>query len=205
MRIGLGSGRAVAAVIDEIGRRIADEGLAIEAVAASPKAARAARAAGMAMLPPWDIPELDLGLDGADLLTEELNLIKGGGGALVRERLVALACRRWVVLAEAEKLRLDLAGAPLPVAVLAFGHEATARRLRGLGLDVALRRDARGRPRRSDDGLLFYDCRDRLARTPSEIAAALAALPGVVDTGLFLAMAQSAYIGSPDGVRRIDA
>ena len=205
MRIGLGSGRAVAALIDSIGRRIADEGLAIEAIAASRSASREARAAGISLLGPADIPTLDLGFDGADLLTEELSLIKGGGGALVRERLVALACRRWVVVAEAEKLRGDLAGAPLPVAVLPFGHEATARRLRGIGLDVTLRRGASGRPWRSEDGLLVCDCLDRRARTPGELAAEVAALPGVVDTGLFLTMAQSAYIGSPAGVRRIDA
>ncbi len=203
MRLGLGSGRAVAAVIAALGRRIDLEGLVVSAVAASRTSARQAQAAGISLLGEGDIEELDLGFDGADLLTEDLRLIKGGGGALVRERLVAVACRRWVIVAEEDKLRQDLRGVSLPVAVVAFGHEATARRIEAAGLHAAVRRTASGRVWRSDDGLVLYDCGDPSARQPEELAATAAALPGVVDTGYFAGMADAAYVGSPQGVRRI--
>lgn len=203
MRLGLGSGRAVATVIAAIGQRIAAEGLSITAVAASRAAAAQARLAGIRLLPAAEIPDLDLGFDGADFLTEDLTLIKGGGGALVRERLVALRCRRYVIVAEATKLKRDLRGIPLPVAVLAFDHHGTARRLEAMGAEAVPRGTPRGSLARSDEGLILYDCRDRLDRPPSIFAQDIARLPGVVDTGLFAGLAQVAYLGSPAGVRHL--
>ncbi len=205
MLIGLGSGRAVAAVIQALGRRMAAEGLVLSAVCASRAATRQALAVGIEVLPGDDVPELDLGFDGADLFTEDLQLIKGGGGALVRERLVARGCRRWVIVAEDEKARTDLRGTPLPVALVAFGHEATARRIGELGVRATARRTPRGRLRRSDDGFALYDCLDETARPVATLAASIAALPGVIDTGYFTGVADAAYIGSRQGVRRISA
>ena len=203
MVLGLGSGRAVAAVIQALGRRMGAERLVLSAVSASRATARQAEALGIRLLPPGDVPRIDLGFDGADLLTEDLQLIKGGGGALVRERLVALGCRRWVIVAEEEKMRADLRGAPLPVALVAFGHEATARRIGALGLRATARRTPQGHVRRSDDGFALYDCLDEARRPVAMVSDAIAALPGVIDTGYFTGMADAAYIGSPHGVRRI--
>ena len=211
--IGLGSGRAVAAVIEEAARRW-PEGPPLLAVAASSATDHLARAAGFAVVslddldlkrgsldPSSPVALLDLVIDGADEVDPRLDLLKGGGGALLRERLLAEAARRFLIVVEDEKpvARLGEHHA-LPVEIVRFAWRQTRRRILRLLPEARLRRGADGRAFVTDEGHLIVDC-DLPAggRDLRALAAALKALPGVVDHGLFLGMADEVLVGRPDG------
>jgi ribose 5-phosphate isomerase A len=203
MRLGIGSGRTVAAFLAALAPRV-QEGLSIEAACASSESAEIARRIGIRVLPPDEVGPLDLAVDGADLLTADLDCIKGGGGALARERLVALGAARFVLIAEAEKLRASLAGEEVPVEVLCFAHKDTAARLAALGCAVHLRM-AGGEPYKTENGSLIYDCRPLPDIAPFALHEALMETPGVVASGYFLGMAQEALLAGPEGLRRISS
>jgi ribose 5-phosphate isomerase A len=197
MRLGLGSGRAVFAVAEALGSSAARPELV---VCASPETARRAEASGLRVVPPEAAPELDLALDGADEVTRELAALKGGGGALLREKIVIASARRCVLVAESRKLVQRLGEQwRLPVEVVRFGWEGTRGRLLELLDDAERRRDGRGAPFVSDEGHYILDC----ALPPSAALAALApeikAITGVVEHGLFLEQAETVLLGSPDG------
>jgi ribose 5-phosphate isomerase A len=151
---------------------------------------------------------LDLTIDGADEIDPKLNLVKGGGGALVREKIVAANSRRLVIIADHSKQVAMLGGFPLAVEIIPFGAAATLRRLAALMASsgsagqVSLRRD-NGAPLRSDNGNLLADLCFGVISDPVALARALADMPGVVDHGLFLDMAACAYLGTPHGVQRL--
>jgi ribose 5-phosphate isomerase A len=193
--IGLGSGSTVDLLVAALGERARREGLRIEAVAASASTERAARAAGIPLRDLSEVGELDLALDGADEVDPAGRLLKGGGGALLREKLVALAARRLVVLVDRRKLVRRLGERmPLPVEVVPFGWRRTAERLRGLGLTPVLR-GGEGSPYRTDNGNLILDCTGDFADLGREIKA----LTGVVEHGIFAGFRPRVIVGGEDG------
>ena len=205
MRLGLGTGRAAAAFVTALAERVRD-GLRVTGVATSEASARQAREAGIPLI---DLPEdvdLDLTVDGADEVAPNLDLVKGFGGALVRERIVAAASQRQVILVGHDKLvgHLGMRGR-IPIEVVPFACRPVLRRVRALGLAPVVRL-AGGRPVISDNGNLTVDCglATPLAHTRAAdvLEASLLAIPGVIDTGLFLGTAERVLVGYPDG--RVD-
>jgi ribose 5-phosphate isomerase A len=204
MLVGLGSGTTVKYVIEALGRRVR-EGLRIVGVPTSTETEALALANGIT-LAEADAAMIDLDIDGADEVERgTLRLIKGLGGALLREKIVAESSRRFVVVADASKLVAMLGDkAPLPVEVVRFGHLATARRLADLGARPVLRLDRGGAPFVTDGGNVIFDCPGFAPiRDPFTLQRQLRAIAGVVETGLFIDRAEQAIIGAPDGSARV--
>ena len=209
MRLGLGSGTTMAHFVELLGRRVA-EGLSVIGVPTSEKTAALARRAGVPLTTLDETPELDLAVDGADEIGPGLALIKGAGGALLREKIVANASERMIVIADAGKRVLELGAFPLPIEVAAFGLTATAlaieRATIELGLNAAL--DVRlnnGAPYVTDGGNRIIDASFGRIPDPEALAGRLAGIPGVIEHGLFLGLADLALLASPDGVAEITA
>jgi ribose 5-phosphate isomerase A len=196
MRVGLGTGSTAHWFILAAGEAVRS-GLRIQAVATSEASARLAGELGIALVE-LDRRGLDLAVDGADLVDPESRLIKGGGGAHVRERLVAVAARRFVVVADASKMVAQLRG-PVPVEILSFGADATLAALEACGAFFTLRADPEGRPRVSDSGNLLGDGHFDLISDPEGLARRLDAVPGLVGHGLFLGMADLVLVGDETG------
>jgi ribose 5-phosphate isomerase A len=205
-KIGLGTGRAASAFIAALGARTR-AGLVVAAVASSESSARQARALGIPLIELGDETELDLTVDGADEVAPNLDLIKGRGGALVRERIVAAASRRQVILVGPEKLvgALGERGA-VPVEIVSMARGFVVRRLRALGLRPVLRQAVGGAGAFvSDNGNMILDSplSTKLDGPASRaLARAMREIPGIVDTGLFLGTAERVLVGYPDG--RVD-
>jgi ribose 5-phosphate isomerase A len=196
MTIGLGSGRAVWRTIELLAAR----GLSLRAVVASERTRELAEQAGIDVVELDGELSLDLALDGADELDERLRLIKGGGGALLREKIVVAAARRFVVVAEQRKRVERLGeGFRLPVEVARFGWRDTRRRLAALVEDPQLRLDDAGEAYRTDEGHLILDCKLGPSADPDALQLELGELPGVLEHGLFIGMAERALLGRPDG------
>jgi ribose 5-phosphate isomerase A len=195
MPIGLGSGRAVWKVVELLGAR--DGGF--RAATASNRTAELAAQAGIEIVELDGNLELDLALDGADEVAPGLGLIKGGGGALLREKIVISAARRFVVVAETPK-KVERLGerCRLPVEVVRFAWRDTRRRLARLLPDAELRMDD-GAPYLTDEGHYLLDCLIPDGADPAELDHSLKRVPGVVEHGLFLGMAERALLGRPDG------
>jgi ribose 5-phosphate isomerase A len=209
MRLGLGTGSTAAGFVELLGRRVA-EGLDVVGVPTSEKTARLAEAAGIRLTTLDETPELDLDVDGADEIGPGLSLIKGGGGALLREKIVAHASAQMIVVADSAKRVTELGAFPLPIEVVAFGLTATAlaieRAAIELGLTAALdlrRRD--GEPFVTDGGNRIIDASFGRIPDPEALACRLADIPGIVEHGLFLGFADIALIASPDGVAELEA
>ncbi len=197
MRLGLGSGRAVWATAEAIGAGRARPRLV---VCASPHTAELAVAAGLAVASPEEAPELDLAFDGADEVTRDLCVLKGGGGALLREKLVIESARRCVIVAESRKLVGRLGEHwRLPVEIVRFGWPGTRTRLLGLLADADLRAGDGEEPFVTDEGHYILDCTVPPHTDAAALAAAVKAVTGVVEHGLFLGHADSALLGAPDG------
>jgi ribose 5-phosphate isomerase A len=197
MTIGLGSGRAVWKVVELLGER----GQPVRAAVASSRTDELAREAGIEVVELDGTLGLDLALDGADEVDGQLRLIKGGGGALLREKIVISAARRFVVVAEASK-RVARLGADfrLPVEVVRFGWRDTRRRLGGLLPDAEQRLHEDGEAYVTDEGHLILDC--ALPADSADLEALgrdVKQVPGVVEHGLFIGMAERALLGLPDG------
>jgi ribose 5-phosphate isomerase A len=202
MTIGLGSGRAVFALIDLLAATWTAP-RPLRAVVASSRTEARARAAGIELASLDDDLTLDLAVDGADEVDLHLALLKGGGGALLREKLVLAAARRVVIVAEAPKLvdRLGTAKA-LPVEVVRFAWPATRHRLLGLVPSAALRTAPDGAPFVTDEGHHLLDCQIP-AGDLATLATALKTTLGVVEHGLFLTQADEVLLGHPDGRVRV--
>jgi ribose 5-phosphate isomerase A len=195
MTIGLGSGRAVWKVVELLGAR--EE--RFRSATASNRTAELATLAGIEIVELDGELELDLAIDGADEVAPGLGLIKGGGGALLREKIVISAARRFVVVAETPK-RVERLGerCRLPVEVVRFAWRDTRRRLARLSPDAELRMDD-GAPYLTDEGHYLLDCRVPEDADPAKLDQSLKRVPGVVEHGLFLGMAERALLGRPDG------
>ncbi len=204
MTVGLGTGSTAAWFV----RALAERRPSIVCVATSEATSALAVTLGLQVVDFDRAGEVDLTVDGADEIGPRLALIKGGGGALLREKLVWLASRRCVVIADASKLVTALGPFPLPIEVTTFGHRRTAEHIRGvlhdLGISAApaLRMDGDA-PSRTDGGNLIYDVPCRVIERPAEVAKALKDVTGVVDHGLFLGLAERALVAGEGGVETI--
>jgi len=194
MVIGYGTGRAAAAALEALARRA----LRVRGVPTSERTAELCRKLGLALTTLEEAPTLDLCIDGADEVDPQRNALKGGGGAQVREKLVALASRRRVFVIEEAKLvhRLGTTRG-VPVAVLAFGWTGTLRRLQEILPGAAPRAE------RSDDGHVLIDGPLPATGDLRTVADAVKRIPGVVDHGLFLDLDPEVLVGTPDGVRSL--
>jgi len=203
MAVGLGTGSTAAFAIDGLIERVRG-GLNIVGIPTSERSAKQA-ADGITLADFSTHPRLDLTIDGADEIAEgSLALIKGLGGALLREKIVAAASDRLVIIADAPKLVSSLGGtAPVPVEVVPFGWQTTAARLAALGAKPELRK-ADGAPFRTDGGNLILDCHFGPIADPAALEARLSQTIGVVESGLFIGMASTALVAMPNGVRRLD-
>ncbi|MFB3819945.1 MAG: ribose 5-phosphate isomerase A [Candidatus Methylomirabilales bacterium] len=202
MVLGLGSGSTATLMVQAIGRRLRAGSLHdVRGVPTSSAIAAVARESGVPLTTLDQDPQLDLDLDGADEVDPRLNLIKGLGGALLWEKIVATASRRLVILADASKLVSRLGTkAPLPVEVVPFGWKSHLRFIEGLGGKPDLRRTAAGEPFLTDEGNYILDCRFDGIVHPEELERALLTRAGIVGTGLFLGMAAQVIVGTADGV-----
>lgn len=196
MRLGLGTGSTVAYFLDALAAR----GLDVQGVPTSEATAAHCRELGISLLDPAQVDRLDLCVDGADELDRDLNLTKGGGGALLREKVVASLAERMVVIATPDKVVDRLGDSfPLPVEVVPFAIGPVRRRLEALGFDVSERR-AGGELSLTDNGNAIVDCRMRGGiEDPAGLEATLAMTPGVAESGLFIGLATLALLGAPDG------
>jgi ribose 5-phosphate isomerase A len=208
VRLGLGTGSTAAHFVAALGEKVR---LGLEVLCVPTSEATRLQAASLDIpLTTLDaLPELDFTIDGADEMDADLRLIKGGGGALLREKIVASASRTMVVIADQSK-RVDILGAfPLPIEIVTFGSEATrraiARILEGMNLPdtLKLRLKANGTPFITDEGHLILDAALQRIDKPEALAEALMSVPGVVEHGLFLGLATEAFIATPKGVEHI--
>lgn len=197
MTVGLGTGSTAYWAILRIGERV-KEGLNIRAVASSIRSEQLAKEHGIPFVSLDDIDRIDLTIDGADEVDADLNLIKGGGGALLREKVLAAASDRFVVIVDETKLVRTLGEFPLPVEIVPFGSRLTLNRLAALGGHPVLR-EAEGKRYVTDNGNWIADCRFGRIAEPERLGAELNRIPGVVDNGLFTGMTTAVVAGKLDG------
>lgn len=202
MIVGLGSGSTAAYAITEIGRRVKEEGLSIRGIATSRNSEKLAREVGIPLTDLDEHPHLDVTIDGADRFDDQRCLIKGGGGALLREKIVAAASDRLLIITDSQKRSNPLGGFPVPVEVIVFGAGPIMTKLNRWELNPKrrMRADAPDQPYVTDEGNHIIDLHVAVVDLPHELARRLEALPGVVEHGLFLDMAERIYVGSADGV-----
>ena len=204
MKVGLGTGSTTALALEELGRRIRDEGLSIVGTPTSSSASLLARRFGIPTATLDELLSLDIALDGADEVDPDLNLIKGRGAAHTREKIVARQADRFVVLVDDSKM-VDRLGSlmPVPIEVLPMASAVVERELTRLGgtaeLRMGLRKDG---PVVSDQGFWIIDARFGPIDDVEALNRALLGIPGVLDHGIFLGMATDAFIGSSDGAVR---
>jgi len=205
MRVGLGTGSTAAWMVRCLGEMVRSDGLNIRGVPTSGRTADLARDAGIDVVSLDEAKWLDITIDGADEFDGNLNLIKGGGGALLQEKIVAAASARMIVISDASKLVGTLGAFPLPVEVVRFGWATTAAAVGrvlaagDVGARGAARRMAGAEPYVTDEGHYILDLALARIGAPEALDAALRAIPGVVETGLFLGLASRALIGHEDG------
>ncbi|WP_062235619.1 ribose-5-phosphate isomerase RpiA [Aureimonas sp. N4] len=209
MRLGIGTGSTAEAFIRALAGRVS-EGLRIVGVPTSERSAKLCGELGIPLATLEDLPELDLTIDGADEVDARLRLIKGGGGALLREKIVAAASARMLVIADASKKVEHLGAFPLPIEVNGFGVLATTLAIEKagamLGLSGSIRlRMVGDKPFITDGGHLIIDASFGLIPDPEALSAALHAIPGVVEHGLFLGLTSSVLLAGPEGVERLGA
>ncbi len=203
-RLGLGTGSTAEFLVKGLARAVAD-GLDVVCVPTSERTATLARDLSIPLTTLDETPELDLAIDGADEIGPGLALIKGGGGALLREKIVAAAAKRFVVIADGSKVVPTLGAFGLPIEVVPFGVGATVRAIgaaaAGLGLAGAIElRRRNGDVFVTDGGHYIVDAAFGAIERPAALAAALASIPGVVEHGLFVDLAERAYVARPEGV-----
>lgn len=209
MTIGLGTGSTAAHFIAALGARVRD-GLYLRAVPTSEDTARKAAAVGIDVVETDESTIIDLAVDGTDEVDAGLTLIKGGGGALLREKIVANAARRFVVIADASKKVAQLGRFPLPIEIDRYAFALTVRAVREalvhLGhadADIRLRASAAGPAFLSDGGNFIIDCALGRIDDAQKLNEALKRIPGVIETGLFIGMADTVILAGPGGLQRL--
>jgi ribose 5-phosphate isomerase A len=204
MSVGLGTGSTAARFIDLIGHRVRS-GMKLRCVPTSEVTRAHAERLGIPLTTLDEVPFLDLTVDGADEFDDELRLIKGGGGALLREKIVATACDRMIVIADASKRVPKLGRYPLPVEVVPFGLAATRNMIIALAGDtgctgeIKLRIGQAGTPFVTDCGNYIFDCAFGPIDDPEDLDQALKLVPGVVESGLFLGIADVVIVAGANG------
>jgi len=201
MVLGLGTGSTVYYFLHELGRMVR-EGVRMTGIPTSVQTAQLATQLAIPLTTLDDQPHLDLAVDGADEVDAHLNLIKGAGGALLREKIIAANAARFLVVVDEGKMVTQLGERySVPVEVVPFGHTPAMRALEGLGARVTLRRGTDGQPWLSDNGNYILDCHFGPIPDSMALQKALLAIPAVVDSGLFLNMTDTVIIGHAEGVR----
>ncbi len=204
MVVGLGSGSTAALLVRRLGERVATEGLQFTGVPTSVATAELARELGIPLRDLDDVTALDLNIDGADEVDPKYRLIKGRGGALLREKLVACVARRRVTIVSPEKIVERLgAAAPVPVEVSRLGWRHVEQRLKKLGAETAPRRTPTGMLFITDGGNVIVDCHFSNLADPESLEAGLKSVVGVFETGLFLGLCDVLIVGRPDGAEQI--
>ena len=204
MLVGLGSGSTAAYAIRLLGARVRD-GLRIEGIPTSDASAELARSVGIEVVPFDRHAQIDVTIDGADEIGPGLQLIKGGGGALLHEKIVAAASKRFVIIADSSKLVKRLGKFPLSVEVISFGWPAVADRLHALGANPVLRLTASQQPFLTDEGNFILDCQFTIFPEALVLAEELDSITGLVEHGLFLSLTHVAVIGRGDDTELIEA
>lgn len=200
MRVGLGTGSTFVFVLERLAERQRAEGLDFAGVPTSEDTARRAKELGIALVSLDDVPALDLTIDGADEIDGAKTMIKGGGGALVREKIVAAAAREMVVVVSANKVVGTLGSTfKLPIEVMPFGWRQTSARIAALGLANERRVRKDGSLYVTDNGNWILDAQLPQRSDHRELERALNAIPGVVDCGLFVGLAGRVFVGDLDG------
>jgi ribose 5-phosphate isomerase A len=203
MAVGLGTGSTATAFIRALGERVA-QGLKIRCVASSEASKQLGLSLGMDVVSLEELPELDVYIDGADEVGPGLALIKGGGGALLREKIVASAAKRFVVVVDSTKVVEVLGRFPLPVEVVKMALPLVQQRLEDLGLNPGLRKHKDGSIYLTDENNYILDCACGEIDDPEVTAAEIRGIVGVVEHGLFLGMASLALVAGEDGVLEIE-
>lgn len=209
MRLGIGTGSTAEEFVKLLAERVSG-GLKVIGVPTSERTLALCEKLGVPMSTLEETPHLDLTIDGADEIAPDLSLIKGAGGALLREKIVAAASDRMLVIADRSKLVDQLGAFPLPIEVNAFGltptMDAIGKATNSLGLIVAMQVRMRdGTQYRTDGGHLIIDASFGLIPDPKALSDALHAIPGVVEHGLFLDLAKVAIVAGPGGIEILDA
>jgi ribose 5-phosphate isomerase A len=203
MKLGLGTGSTASELVRLLGDALKQRALRdLRCTSTSEQTAELARSVGIEILPLAQVAPLDLAIDGADEIDAQLRLIKGRGGALLREKIVEQQARRFIVIADESKIVEKLGQGPLPVEVTPFAREVLERRFAEMGLSPELRmRD--GKPRITDEQHLIVDIRVPQSQDIADVVARIRELAGVIDTGFFPNEATEAIIAGPNGVRRM--
>lgn len=204
MAVGIGTGTTATMFIKALGERV-KAGLKIRCVASSDASHNLGLSLGMDVVTLAELPELDVYIDGADEVGPDLALIKGGGGALLREKIVASAAEKFIVVVDSTKVVPVLGRFPLPVEVVKMALPLVQRRLDDLGLHPRLRHHADGSLYLTDENNYILDCACGTIPEPEETAAEIRGIVGVVEHGLFLGMATVALVAGEDGVTELTA
>ncbi|HTV37090.1 MAG TPA: ribose-5-phosphate isomerase RpiA [Xanthobacteraceae bacterium] len=209
MRLGLGTGSTAYHFVELLGERVR-AGLNVSAVPTSEATRLHAQRVGIAVTTLDEMPELDLTVDGADEIAPDLTLIKGGGGALLREKIVATASARMIVIVDESKWVDTLGRFPLPIEIVPFGATVTQRAVEAAAAEVGcpgpapFRKAANGHAFVTDGGHWLIDAQLRRIADPQSLAARLSAIPGVVEHGLFIGIARTAIVAGAAGVRVVE-
>ncbi len=211
MVLGLGSGSTALAFVGLLAERLRTENLDLTCVATSEQTRQFAEKSGIKIADFNAITDVDLTVDGADEIDHRLNLIKGGGGALLREKIVAMASDRVCIVGDSSKWVKQLGAFPLPVEIVDFGLAATLAMIETAGEDagahgeIKLRRTGSGELYRTDGGHLIADCAFNAIPDVETLADLLDIIPGVVEHGLFLGIADDVVLAGPEGLRIFEA
>lgn len=200
--VGLGTGSTVFYTLERLGERVRDDGLELRGIPTSTDTETKARGFGIPLMTLDELEgKIDLTIDGADEINGDFHMIKGGGGALLREKVVASLSREVTIIVHAEKVVADLGAAfPLPVELVPFARTPVRRALQALGAEPLLRVDEHGHPFLTDNGNEILDCAfEGGIADPDALALALSGIPGVVESGLFLDLCDHLVIGLADG------
>ena len=211
MVLGLGSGSTALAFVDLLAERVKEENIKLTCIATSEQTRQFAEQRGIRIADFSAIADVDLTVDGADEIDHQLNLIKGGGGALLREKIVAMASDHVCIIADNSKLVRQLGAFPLPVEIVDFGLAATIAMIESAGDDagcrgeIKLRRTSSGELYRTDGGHLIADCAFSAIPDVESLAEYLDVVPGVVEHGLFPGIADEVFLAGPEGVKHLQA
>ena len=200
--VGLGTGSTAYFAVIALGERV-KAGLKIVGIPTSENTGKLARSIGIPLTTLDDQPEIDITIDGADEVDPQLRLIKGGGGALTREKVIASASKRMVVVADSSKAVSVLGKFPLPVEVIAFARTVVENKIKSLGGAPKLRTKADGNPFITDNGNQILDCSFGQILDPPGLAQVLSVTPGIVEHGLFIGLAKLALVGRGNSVEEL--
>jgi ribose 5-phosphate isomerase A len=193
--VGLGTGSTAAHFIRLLGERVKD-GLRVRGIPTSTGSEAMANSFGIPLTSLDEVQEIDVTVDGADEVDPQLRLIKGGGGALLREKIVASATRQLVIVADESKRVKMLGKFPLPIEVIKFSQALVKKRILAMGADAKLRMDSNGKPYLTDENNYIFDCHFGQISDPDGLARTLSDMPGVVEHGLFIGMASIVLLGT---------